>query len=324
MAELSALGMRRLRRTVSLRNLFTATRLHIHDLILPVFVQEGITSPTEIAHMQGVLRYPEEHLGDYLKEVADLGIQSVMLFGVPQQKDAIGADTLNMEGLMARMVKIAKNAVPDVTIITDNCFCDYTDHGHCGVVVDGDMDNNQTLANLGRQVLIAARAGVDMVAPSGMVDGQVACIREHLDRSGFNHVAIMSYSSKFSSSFYGPFRDAVQSKFQDTRDSYQLNPANARESLTESLIDIEEGADVLMVKPGLPYLDVLANISQRSSIPVAVYQVSGEYAMLRLAADTGIGDERALVLEALTAFKRAGADVIVTYYATEVAKWLNS
>jgi porphobilinogen synthase len=313
---------RRLRRSPALRELMRETHLQTSDFILPLFVEEGISNPVAIASMPGVVRYPEAQLAEVVIRAWNKGIRAVLLFGVSTHKDDEGSDTWNSEGLMARMIRTAKAAQPDMLVISDNCFCEYTSHGHCGVVCDNDVDNDQTLANLQMQAVVAAEAGVDMVAPSGMQDGMIAAIREALDDAGFSHVPIMSYSTKFASAFYGPFRDAVDSNFKGTRASYQMDPANAREALAESLQDEAEGADILMVKPGIAYLDVLASIRANSLRPLAVYHVSGEYAMIKAGAAAGVIDEQAIVLETMLAFKRAGADLIITYYAEQLAEWL--
>ena len=314
--------MRRLRRTPALRDLVRETQLTVDDLILPIFVEEGIDEPVEIKTLPGVCRYPEAQLPEVVKQAQAAGIKSVILFGISRQKDHIGSDTWDENGLMARMIRSAKQAAPEMVIISDNCFCEYTDHGHCGVIHDHDVDNDQTLLNLQKQVLVAAQAGVDMIAPSGMMDGMIAAIREALDSNGFEHIPVMSYSTKFSSNFYGPFRDAVDSTFNGTRDSYQLDCGNRREALAESLRDIEEGADILMVKPGIAYLDLLSDIRANSHCPLAVYQVSGEYAMIKFGHQAGAIDGPAVMMESLVAFKRAGADLIITYFALEVAELL--
>lgn len=313
---------RRLRRTPALRELVRETHLTAADFILPLFVEEGISEPVPVASMPGVVRYPESALADAVKTAWDAGIRSVILFGVSHHKDSNGSDSWNEAGLMARIIASAKAAVPDMVVISDNCFCEYTDHGHCGVVRGDDVDNDATLANLARQAVVAAKAGADIIAPSGMMDGMVTAIREGLDTAGFEHIPVMSYSTKFASAFYGPFRDAVDSNFKGTRDSYQMDVANGREAVAESLRDEEEGADILMVKPGIAFLDVISNIAQVSSRPLAVYQVSGEYAMIKAAAAAGVIDERAIVMESLLAFKRAGAELIITYYAEQAAEWL--
>ena len=313
---------RRLRRTPSLRQLLKETHVSADDFILPLFVEEGISEPVAVASMPGVQRHTERGLAAAVSKAWDAGIKAVILFGVSHHKDAVGSDSWSQRGLMARIIAAAKAAVPEMLVISDNCFCEYTEHGHCGVVVDDDVDNDATLVNLAQQAVVAARAGADMIAPSGMMDGTVSAVRAALDEADFSHLPIMSYSTKFASAFYGPFRDAVDSNFKGTRDSYQMDVANGREALAESLRDEQEGADILMVKPGIAFLDVLHSIRQHSSRPLAVYQVSGEYAMIKAAAAAGVIDERAIVMESLGAFKRAGADLIITYFAEQAASWL--
>jgi porphobilinogen synthase len=313
---------RRLRRNKIIRDLVRQTHLSKDDLILPIFVEEGIDTKTELSSMPGIYRWPEAELPTLIQRVWKKGIKAVILFGISHHKDAAGSDSWAENGLMARIIRSAKQAQPDILVISDNCFCEYTEHGHCGVVVDGDVDNDKTLANLQKQAIVAARAGVDMIAPSGMMDGMIAALREALDREGFQYIPIMSYSTKFASAFYGPFRDAVDVHLKGTRDSYQLDKANGREALAESLQDEREGADILMVKPGTVYLDVLANIRAHSTRPLAVYHVSGEYAMIKIAAANGAIDEKAIVMETMLAFKRAGADLILTYFAEQIADWL--
>lgn len=317
---------RRLRQSAALRALVRETRVQMSDFILPVFVEENITEAVQIESMPEVFRYPEAQLPQVIQEAWSKGVRAVILFGVSHHKDEIGSDTWNEQGLLARMIRAAKTAQPEMLVISDNCFCEYTTHGHCGVVHDignsQDVDNDKTLINLQKQAVVAAQAGVDMIAPSGMQDGMITAIRSALDAAGFSHLPIMSYSTKFASAFYGPFRDAVDSTFKGTRSSYQMDPANGREALAESLQDEAEGADILMVKPGIAYLDVLANIRLHSSRPLAVYHVSGEYAMIKAAAAAGVIDERAIVLETMMAFKRAGADMIISYYAQRMAEWI--
>lgn len=313
---------RRLRNHATTRSLLRETQLAITDVIYPIFVQENISQAIEISSMPGVFRYPEAQLAEVVKLAWQKGIRAIILFGVSEHKDECGSDTWNDDGLMARMIRTAKVAAPDMLVISDNCFCEYTTHGHCGVVQHDQVDNDATLRNLQKQALTAARAGVDMIAPSGMMDGMIKALREALDREGYPHLPIMSYSTKFASAFYGPFRDAVDSTFKGSRSSYQLDYANAREALAESIADDQQGADILMVKPGLAYLDILQTIRQNSLKPLAVYHVSGEYAMVKAAANAGVIDEKAVVLETLYAFKRAGADLIITYYALQLADWL--
>lgn len=314
---------RRLRRNGTVRSLVAENRLTMDDLILPVFVEEGIDQAVEVASMPGVFRHTEDDLPDVLRQAWSNGIKAVMLFGVSHHKDDVGSDTWGDEGLMVRMIRSARATVPEMLVISDNCFCEYTDHGHCGVLHGDTVDNDSTLENLQKQVLAAARAGVDMISPSGMMDGQILAIREALDNNGYQHIPVMSYSTKFASAFYGPFRDAVDSSFKGDRNTYQINPANLREAIAESIQDELEGADLLMVKPGIAYLDVLAAVRQATDRPLAVYQVSGEYAMIKAAANAGVIDEKAIVMESMLAFKRAGADLILTYFANDIAGWLD-
>jgi len=313
---------RRLRRTAVLRDLVRESRLHADDLVWPIFVEEGIDAPVPIGSMPGVLRYPEAQLADEVRAAWRDGVKAILLFGVSRHKDDCGADSWSDEGLMARMIRQAKAAQPEMLVISDNCFCEYTEHGHCGVVEAGDVDNDRTLDNLCSQALVAARAGVDMLAPSGMMDGTVACLRSALDANGFAGLPIMAYSTKFASAFYGPFRDAVDSNFKGSRSTYQMDVGNGREAVAESVRDQLEGADILMVKPGLAFLDVVYRIRQATDRPLAVYQVSGEYAMIKAAAAAGVGDEVSVVRESMVAFKRAGADLIITYFARELARSL--
>ncbi|WP_370462557.1 porphobilinogen synthase [Pseudomaricurvus sp. HS19] len=320
---------RRLRRTSTLRSLVRQHHISTDDLILPLFVEEDISAPVAIPSMPGVVRYPESQLAEVVQRAWSKGIKAVLLFGVSTHKDNVGSDTWDENGLMARCIRSAKQAQPEMVVISDNCFCEYTDHGHCGVLCEGsheglDVDNDPTLANLQKQAVVAAQAGVDMIAPSTMIDGMVAAIREALDEAGYSHIPVMSYSTKFASAFYGPFRDAVDSTFKGTRATYQMDPANSREALAESMLDEIEGADILMVKPGIAYLDVIAAIRANSERPLAVYHVSGEYAMIKAAANAGVIDEQAIVMETMMAFKRAGCDLIITYYAEQIADWLNN
>lgn len=306
---------RRLRSSEALRDLARETRVGPEDLIYPIFVEEEIDEALPVSSMPGVARIPEKHLAREIKAIHADGVKAVMMFGVSHHKDATGSDSLKADGLMARMIERAKNASPEMLIIADNCFCEYTDHGHCGVVKDGVVLNDATLDNLAAQAVVAARAGADIVAPSAMMDGQVAAIRSALDGEGFDQTPIMSYSTKFASAFYGPFRAAAGCGLKGDRKAYQMDPMNAREALKESLLDESEGADILMVKPGMCYLDVLARLRERTLLPIAAYQVSGEYAMIKFAAQAGALDENRIVAETLGAFKRAGADLILTYFA---------
>ena len=309
---------RRLRRTSTLRAMVRESRLNANDLILPLFVEEGIDTPVPIATMPGVSRIPEAHLAREMEAIARDGVRAVLLFGISHHKDGTGSDTLRDAGLMARMTRIAKDAAPGLVVITDNCFCEYTDHGHCGTVIDGHVDNDTTLHDLARQCVVAADAGADMVAPSAMMDGQIAAIRAALDAAGHAELPVMAYSSKFASAFYGPFRAAAGCDLVGDRNTYQMDPMNGREALRESATDEAEGADLLMVKPGMPYLDVLARLRDQTSLPLAVYQVSGEYAMIKLAAQAGALDEERVVHESLGAFKRAGADLVISYFARDI------
>ena len=312
--------LRRLRATTALRDLVRENRVTADDLILPIFVEEGIDRPLPVDSMPGVERIPERHLPREVEAIARDGVRALMLFGVSHSKDAAGSDAWRKDGLVARMVRAAKDAVPELVVIPDTCFCEYTDHGHCGVIDDGHVHNDITIENLGRQAVVAADAGADLIAPSAMMDGQIAAIRHALDAAGHSNVPIMAYSSKFASSFYGPFRAAAGCELKGDRKTYQMDPANGREALRESMQDEAEGADILMVKPGLPYLDVLARLRERTLLPLAAYQVSGEYAMIRFAAAAGAIDEEAVVRETLAAFKRAGADLILTYFARDVIR----
>jgi porphobilinogen synthase len=298
--------------------------VHAEDLILPIFIEEGIEKQVPIASMPGVVRHPESGLAEVVTDAWRSGVRAVLLFGVSHNKDACGSDSWHENGLMARIISIAKKAQPAMVVISDNCFCEYTEHGHCGVVKNNDVDNDHTLENLVKQAVVAVQAGADMIAPSGMMDGMIAALREGLDLAGYSHTPIMSYSTKFASAFYGPFRDAVDSTFKGTRDTYQMSIANGREAVAESVQDEAEGADILMVKPGVAFLDIIYRIRQNTTKPLAVYHVSGEYAMIKAAAAAGVIDENAIVEETMIAFKRAGADLIITYYAKELAAKLTS
>ena len=296
------------------------TTLTSSDLIQPIFVEEDIDEPLPIAEMPGVSRLPERKLERVVEGLARDGVKALMLFGISHHKDGSGSDAWNRDGLVARMVRKAKRTAPDLVVIPDICFCEYTDHGHCGVIEHGHVANDITVENLARQAVVAADAGADMVAPSAMMDGQVAAIRHALDAGGHPDTPVMAYSTKFASAFYGPFRVAAGCELKGDRKTYQLDPANGREALRKSLQDEAEGADMLMVKPGLAYLDVLARLREQTLLPIAVYQVSGEYAMIKFAAAAGALNEQAVVREALSAFKRAGADLILSYFAREVIR----
>ena len=312
--------LRRLRRTESLRRMVRETRLSRDDLILPLFVVEGSGVQEPVESMPGVFRRSVDLLVTEAKRVRDAGIPAVLLFGIPADKDASGSGADAPEGIVQRAVDAVKAAEPDLCVITDVCLCEYTDHGHCGLIEEGNVANDPTLERLTATALSHARAGADIVAPSDMMDGRVAAIRRGLDAHGFEDVAILAYAAKFASAYYGPFRDAAEStpRFGDRR-SYQMDPCNARESLREMSLDLEEGADVLMVKPALPYLDLLAAARREFRVPLAAYHVSGEYAMIRAAAERGWIDGERAMDEALIAIKRAGADWILTYAAMDVA-----
>lgn len=312
--------LRRLRQSEALRSLVRETRVTMDDLIYPVFVDEGIDTPQPVSSMPGVSRVPEKKLEAEIKAIAADGVKAVMLFGVSHHKDGTGSNSWKKDGLLSRMVRRAKEAAPELVTIADICFCEYTDHGHCGVVGGNTVDNDKTLINLARQAVAAAKAGADIVAPSAMMDGQVMAIRQGLDEEGLTSTPIMSYSTKFASAFYGPFRAAAGCNLKGDRKTYQMDPMNAREALLESALDEAEGADFLMVKPGLAYLDILAKIRERTLLPLCVYQVSGEYAMIKFAAEAGAIDEKRVVRETLGAFKRAGADLILSYFARDIAR----
>jgi porphobilinogen synthase len=314
-----SLRLRRLRTSQGLRDLLQETDVSTSDLIYPMFVEENVNDFVSIKEMRGICRIPEKGLPFEIERVAKAGIKAVMLFGVSHHKDATGSDTWNPNGLLSRMVHSAKAAVPELIVIVDACFCEYTDHGHCGVVVDGRVDNDRAIENLAKQAIIAARAGADLIAPSAMMDGQVAAIRHALDSAGYSDTAILAYSTKFASSLYGPFRSAAGSALNGDRKTYQMNPRNGREALREAIADEAEGADMLMVKPALPYLDVITNVRAHSLLPLAAYQVNGEYAMIKFAAQAGAIDEKSVVRETLGAIKRAGADLILTYFAMDFA-----
>lgn len=315
---------RRLRQNEALRGLVRETTLSVDDLIYPIFVEEGIDSPLPITAMPGITRIPETGLAAEVRAVAGEGIQAILLFGVSHKKDGIGSDSWNPNGLMARMIRTAKQAVPAMLVIADSCFCEYTDHGHCGVLDNGTVHNDLTLAQLAKQAVTAAQAGADIIAPSAMMDGQVHAIRTALDGAGFTNTIILSYAAKFASAFYGPFREAAGCSLKGDRKTYQMDPGNAAEALREVAQDLAEGADMVMVKPGLPYLDILRRVKDRFAVPTFTYQVSGEYTLIKAAAAQGWLDEKRVFLETLLSFKRAGADAIITYAAREVASWLRA
>ncbi|HEV3119117.1 MAG TPA: porphobilinogen synthase [Gemmataceae bacterium] len=319
---------RRLRHHPLLRELVRETELRTQDLILPLFVRPGKGIRKEIASMPGNFQLSVDRLIEEVGGAAELGIKAFILFGIPAHKDAVGSSALEDDGIVQQALRSLRETFKDrVYLITDECFCEYTDHGHCGVLSDQtgrlDLDNDATLPLLAQQCISHARAGADMVAPSGMLDGMVKAIRHGLDEAGFAHLPIMSYAAKYASGFYGPFRDAAESppQFGD-RNSYQMDPANAAEAMREVGLDLDEGADIIMVKPALAYLDIIRRVKESFAVPVAAYNVSGEFAMVKAAAQKGWIDERRVALEILTSIKRAGADMILTYFAREAAGWL--
>jgi porphobilinogen synthase len=314
---------RRLRRTEALRNLVRETRFTTAGLIYPMFVCPGSNVRQEVSSMPGVAQQSVDKIVEECREVESLGLPGVILFGIPESKDATGSSSTAQHGEVQRAVEGVRKANLNLIVITDVCLCEYTDHGHCGVIENGEVANDVTLAILANQALSHARAGADIVAPSDMMDGRVAAIRNKLDDHKFENLPILAYAAKYSSAFYGPFREAAQStpQFGDRR-SYQMDPANAREALKEVALDIEEGADMVMVKPAMPYLDVIRRVREAFDVPVGAYNVSGEYAMVKAAAANGWLDERRTVLEILTGIQRAGADIILTYHAKDIARWL--
>jgi porphobilinogen synthase len=315
---------RRLRRSEALRRMVRETVLTPDDLILPLFVIDGKGVREPIAALPGQYHLSIDALIVTAREVHDLGIPAVILFGLPPKKDPLGTEAYNQKGIVQRAIKAVKDAVPDLVVITDVCLCAYTDHGHCGVIEGREVDNDASLELLARTAVSHAQAGADMVAPSDMMDGRVAEIRGALDEADFGQLPIMSYAAKYCSAFYGPFREAADSapQFGDRR-TYQMDPANAQEAIREASMDIEEGADIIMVKPALPYLDIIARIRDEIDLPMAAYNVSGEYSMIKAAAEKGWIDEEKVVFETLTAIKRAGADLILTYFAMDAARQLN-
>ncbi|SFR68167.1 porphobilinogen synthase [Agromyces sp. CF514] len=315
---------RRLRETPALRRLVSETRLDPADLVLPVFVREGASAPVPIASMPGVVQHTLESLPQAVTDAAAAGIGGVMLFGVPEVRDARGSGATDPDGILNVATRVAVEAAAGSLVVqTDLCLDEFTDHGHCGVLDDqGRVDNDATLERYVAMALEQARAGSELLGLSGMMDGQVAAVREALDEGGHSHTAILAYSAKYASAFYGPFRDAVESTLEGDRRSYQLDPGNRREGLREALLDIEEGADIVMVKPAGSYLDVLADVSAASEVPVWAYQVSGEYAMIEAAAAHGWIDRKRAVVESVRSIKRAGADVVLTYWAVELADWI--
>jgi len=315
--------MRRLRRNPQIRNMVRETILTPNDFILPLFVIPGKDKKNPISSMPGHAQLSIDQLVKEAQEAQARGIQLAILFGIPEHKDAVGSDATSENGIICRALRALKETVPDLYLITDVCFCEYTDHGHCGPLKGQEVDNDATLELLQQQVIVQAKSGADMVAPSGMMDGMVGAIREALDGEGFEHIPIMSYAAKFASGFYGPFREAAQSapQFGD-RSGYQMDPANGNEAIREAALDVEEGADIIMVKPAMPYMDILYRVKSEFGLPTAAYQVSGEFAMIKAAAARGWLDHDRVMMESLTSIKRAGADLILTYFAKEAAERL--
>ena len=314
---------RRMRRTEPLRRLIRETRLSCDDLVYPIFVVPGTGIKREIQAMPGQYQCSVDVACEVAGEAREAGVPGVILFGIPSDKDAVGSEAWDSQGVVQRAIRDIKRTVSDMAVIADACFCEYTDHGHCGVLIDDALDNDASLENLGRTVVSYARAGVDLVAPSGMLDGFVAASREALDEAECSHVGIMAYSAKYASAYYGPFREAVDSAPQKgDRRSYQMDAANAFEAIREVTLDVSEGADIVMVKPALAYLDIVRSVREEVDLPVAAYNVSGEYAMLKAAAANGWVDYDRVMMETLTSMRRAGADIILTYHAVEAAKLL--
>jgi len=315
---------RRLRKNETIRRMVRETSLSPDHFIYPLFVTFGKGVKKEIPSMPGCFQESVDMIARHAKEVYSLGIPAVLLFGIPERKDEVGSSAYDEKGEVQRAIKAIKNKVPQMFVITDVCLCEYTSHGHCGIIKDGDVDNDSTLELLAKEAVSHAKAGADMVAPSDMMDGRVEAIRMALDEEGFAETPVMSYAAKYASAFYGPFREAAEStpQFGDRR-SYQMDPANRREALKEVALDIEEGADIVMVKPALAYLDVISDIKDTFDLPVAAYNVSGEYSLVRAAGKLGWIDEKRAMMEILTSIKRAGADLILTYFAKDAAKILN-
>jgi len=316
--------MRRTRQNDTLRNLVRETYLNVEQLIYPLFIAENIEDPKEISSMPGIKQWPLAYVGQEANRILKLGIPAVLLFGIPSEKDEVGSQAYDSQGIIQQAIRRIKAESPDLLVMTDVCLCEYTSHGHCGVIYNGNVQNDESLELLARMALSHVVAGADVVAPSDMMDGRVGAIRQILDTDGYSSTPIMAYSAKYASGFYGPFREAAASspQFGDRR-SYQMDPANVREALREVDLDIDEGADIVMVKPALAYLDVIQQVRQHCNLPIAAYNVSGEYSMIKAAAQQGWIDEKRIVMEVLTGIRRAGADMIITYFAPEVAKWLS-
>ncbi|MCT4607377.1 MAG: porphobilinogen synthase [Marinisporobacter sp.] len=314
---------RRLRRNAAVRSLIQETVLNVNDFIYPLFVVEGEGIKEEIESLSNTYHFSVDMLEREINEITNLGIKAVILFGLPNKKDSFGSEAYNDEGIVQKAIREIKKINKDLLVVTDICMCQYTDHGHCGILRNGYVDNDETLGYLAKIALSHAKAGADMVAPSDMMDGRISAIRSILDENGFTEVSVMAYSAKYASAFYGPFRAAANSAPEcGDRKSYQMDPANSDEALREVELDIEEGADIVMVKPALSYLDVIRRVKDNYNMPLAAYNVSGEYAMIKAAAKQGLIDEKGIVLEKLLSMKRAGADIIITYHAKDAAKWL--
>ena len=315
---------RRLRKNETIRRMVRETRLSPDNLIYPLFVTYGKNTRKEIKSMPGCYQESVDKIVAHAKEVYSLGIPAVLLFGIPEHKDETGSSAFDPHGVVQKAIRAIKNKIPELFVITDVCMCEYTSHGHCGIIENGDVKNDPTLYLLAKEAVSHAKAGADMVAPSDMMDGRVEAIRISLDEEGFADIPIMSYAAKYSSAFYGPFREAAEStpQFGDRR-SYQMDPANRREAIKEVALDIEEGADIVMVKPAMTYLDIISDVKESFDLPVAAYNVSGEYSLVKAAAKLGWIDEKRVMMEVLTSIKRAGADLILTYFAKEAAKILN-
>ncbi|HDU0383003.1 TPA: porphobilinogen synthase [Listeria monocytogenes] len=315
---------RRLRKTKTMRDLVRETVLHTDDLIYPIFVKDGKEPKTEVVSMPGVFQYPLHELEEEMRVVESLGIKAVILFGIPAEKDAVGTQAYHDHGIIQEATRLIKKSFPKILVVADTCLCEFTDHGHCGVIENGEILNDESLELLKQTAVSQAAAGADIIAPSNMMDGFVQVIREGLDEAGFYDIPIMSYAVKYASAFYGPFRDAAGSapQFGD-RKSYQMDPANREEALREAKSDEQEGADFLIVKPSLYYLDIMRDVKNNTNLPVVAYNVSGEYAMVKAAAQNGWIDEEKIVIEMLTSMKRAGATLIITYFAKDVSKYLN-
>ena len=314
---------RRLRTSEGIRRLVRETKLSVDDLVYPLFIEEGTDIETEIESMPGIKRFSLDRISKELEEVVSLKIPAVLLFGIPSKKDEEGTETWNDDGIMQQAIRFIKKNYPSLYVITDVCFCEYTSHGHCGIIHENDVDNDATLVNIAKQVVSHAKAGVDMVAPSGMMDGTIDMIRQSLDNTGYTNLPIMAYSVKYASAYYGPFRDAADSApcFGD-RKTHQMDPSNRDEAMREATFDDQEGADILMVKPALSYLDIIRDLKNNFDRPIACYNVSGEYSMIKAAAEKGWIDGEKVMMESLLSMKRAGADIIITYFAKEVARLL--